>query len=190
MTEQGFANPVDDAQRIFRVLLTALSEPGRIVPAEPACVPPTGVDPAAAAIILALCDGDTPLWLSPGLEKMADFFRFHTGAPVVAHPGDALFALARGEERPQLDTLSPGLPDYPDRAATLVLAVDAIDEKDGWRLSGPGIEEQRMMIPRPLDVAFTREWQENHARFPLGVDVLFTARDRVAGLPRSTLLEG
>ena len=189
MAEQGFQNPVHDAQRIFRTLLTALSEPGRILPLEPCCAPPAGLDPAAAAVILALCDGDTPLWLSPCFADAADFFRFHTGAPIVADPGAALFALAGASERPSLSALFPGTADYPDRAATLVLAVDRIEGYRGWRLSGPGIPGQRMMLAGPLDAAFAEEWRQNRQRFPLGVDVLFTAGNQVAGLPRSTMME-
>ena len=189
MTEQGLANPVHDAQTIFRAMLTALSEPGRVLSLEPSCIPPAGLDAAAASVILALCDGDTPLWLSPRFSGAADFFRFHTGAPIVPNPRDALFALAKATERPRLSSLSPGTPDYPDHAATLVLTVDAIHSKKGWRLSGPGIPGQRAMLPAPPDDAFAAEWQENHRRFPLGVDVLFTAGDNIAGLPRSTMIE-
>ena len=190
MAEQGFQAPVFDAQRVFRTLLTALAEPGRVLPVETGCVPPPALDPVAAAIVLALCDGDTPLWLAPALAPAAAFIRFHTGAPIVTAPAEATFALAGAAQRPPLAALNPGTPEYPDRAATLILMVDEFDENAGWSLSGPGIDGRRRFLPRGIDSDFPGEWRASHKRFPLGVDVLFAARDRIAGLPRSTRLEG
>ena len=188
MTESGFAIPALSAQRVFRTVLSALAEPGRILALDPSCVPPRAVDPAAAAIILALCDADTPLWLSPAIAQAADFFRFHAGAPIVSAASDALFLLAPSLERPSLATLRAGTPDYPDHSATMILAVDRLCDH-GWRLSGPGIADTREFLPQPLDDGFAAEWQHNHAAYPLGIDVIFVARDRVAALPRSTRLE-
>lgn len=189
MVERGFAEPVFDAQRVFRVVLTAIAEPGRVLPLDPGCTPPGSIDPAAAAAVLALCDTDTPLWLSPAIADAGDFFGFHTGAPIAATAGDALFVLATAAERPPLASLCAGTVDYPDRSATLILAVQTIVGGDGWRLSGPGIADVRAVLPQPIDDRFADEWRQNHARFPLGIDVVLTARDHIAGLPRSTRLE-
>jgi alpha-D-ribose 1-methylphosphonate 5-triphosphate synthase subunit PhnH len=189
MAERGFLGPVFDAQRVFRTLLTALAEPGRVMRVEPACVPPPPFDPVAAAIVLALCDGDTPVWLAPHLAPAADFIRFHTGAPITPTLGLAQFVVADHDHRPPLSTLSQGTPEYPDRAATLILAVPGLEEGIGWRLSGPGIPDRRRVLPLGIDAGFAAEWQANEARFPLGVDIVFAAHDRLAGLPRSTRLE-
>lgn len=189
MVEQGFEQPVEAAQRVFRTLLTALSEPGRVLALAPCCVPPAGLDPAAMAAVLALCDGDTPLWLDEKARDAASFIRFHTGAPIVKAPGEALFLLAEARRRPSLSILLPGSAEYPDRSATLILAVDALQEGEGWRLSGPGIDRVRRLAVAGLDAGFAEEWHDNHRRFPLGIDVIFAARDAVAGLPRSTRLE-
>jgi alpha-D-ribose 1-methylphosphonate 5-triphosphate synthase subunit PhnH len=189
MAEHGFATPVFEAQRVFRTLLTVLAEPGRVLPLSTGCAPPNRIDPGAAAIVLALCDADTPLWLSPSMAAAGDYFRFHTGALIVARAGDAQFLLATAAEQPPLATLQAGTADYPDHSATLIVAVDALAEGSGWRLSGPGIPETRGFLARPVDQSFARQWRENHARFPLGVDLFFVARDCVAGLPRSVRLE-
>jgi alpha-D-ribose 1-methylphosphonate 5-triphosphate synthase subunit PhnH len=188
MTEQGLLDPVFDAQRIFRTVLTALSEPGHVLAIDPACASPDGIDPAAAAVALALCDADTPIWLAPSMAEAANFFRFHLGAPIVA-ACEALFLLARADERPKLADLCAGTPEYPDRSATLILSATHLDEGTGWQLAGPGIAGSRRFHAKPLDSDFPAEWQANHARFPQGVDILFTARDRIAGLPRSTRME-
>ena len=190
MAEHGFAAPGLDAQRVFRTLLTALAEPGRVMLLAPGCLPPEPLDPVAAAVVLALCDADTPLWLAPSFAAAADFLRFHTGAPVVPTPAAASFVVSDVAHRPPLAALDPGTPDYPDRAATLILAVAALEENAGWRLAGPGVPGRRAFRPRGVDDGFRAERQAQQARFPLGVDVVFCARDRLAGLPRSTRLEG
>lgn len=189
MDELGLEQPVTAAQRIFRTLLTALSEPGRVLDLPICCAPPEGLDPAAMAAVLALCDGDTPLWLDAAARAAAPYIRFHTGAPIVAGMGDALFLLAEARHRPPLALLRPGTPEYPDRSATLILAVEELREGEGWRLSGPGIAGARRLAVPDVDEGFAAEWRANHARFPLGVDIIFAARDRVAALPRSTRLE-
>jgi len=189
MGERGFDQPVLAAQQVFRALLRAMAEPGRVEALTPCCTPPAGVDPSAAAILLALVDADTPLWLDPALAHAADFFRFHTGAPIVAAPEAASFLLARARNRPAVSLLAAGSADYPDRSATLILAVDGFGDGP-WRLSGPGVATKRGFGVAGIDANFSGEWRENHARFPLGIDVFFAARDRIAGLPRSTVLEG
>jgi alpha-D-ribose 1-methylphosphonate 5-triphosphate synthase subunit PhnH len=189
MAERGFDQPVLAAQQVFRALLTALSEPGRVLDLAPACAPPAGLDPAAAAILLALADADTPVWLDAAWSPAADFVRFHTGAPLVAAPEAASFLLAEARHRPALAALEAGSAEYPDRSATLILAVDGF--ADGpWRLKGPGIAQTRGFGVAGIDASFAAEWRANHARFPQGVDVFFAARTAVAGLPRSTVLEG
>jgi alpha-D-ribose 1-methylphosphonate 5-triphosphate synthase subunit PhnH len=138
--------------------------------------------------VLTLCDSDTPLWLAPNLAAAASFIRFHTGAPIVTRPADAMFAVAGAAQRPPLAALNPGTPEYPDGAATLVLTVEALDGSVGWSVCGPGICGSRTFLPRGIDNDFAGEWRSKRADFPLGIDVLFAARSQVAALPRSTTL--
>ena len=46
-----------------------------------------------AALLLSLCDVDTPLWLSPEAHGAAAYLRFHCGAPITFEPAAAGFAL-------------------------------------------------------------------------------------------------
>ena len=87
----GFSDPVHDSQRVFRVLLDALSHPGKIVSVASA-VPGfdastafagASVPLAAYAALLTLADYVTPVW-QPELRVLGDALRFHTGAPLVA----------------------------------------------------------------------------------------------------------
>ena len=91
----GFAEPVTDAQSVFRTVMMALALPGQIktvplVPDAPAAMPP-----AMAAITLTLTDYETPVWLDDALAGDAavrQFLAFQTGAPLTTASEDAAFA--------------------------------------------------------------------------------------------------
>lgn len=196
----GFGQPVFDAQAVFRVVLSALARPG-IPRALPRLLdPPEPLTPELAALALALADGDAPLWLDPALAAspaVLRYLRFHTGAPIVADPAAAAFALIAGPAgSPRLDAFACGSDLYPDRSTTIVIAVEAIaalseGEVPGphaLALQGPGIETTVAFSATPLAVAFVDDLRANHARFPCGVDCLLVAPDRVLGIPRSSTI--
>ncbi len=181
----GFADPVHGAQGSFRTLLTALSEPGRILSLPGVEEPPPGLSPAMAAVALTLLDGDTPIWCDAKALEALPWLRFHCGAPLVDDLARAAFVLcATGAGAPPISAMASGEDDYPDRSATLVMEVEALSANHGWRLTGPGIETERMIQVDGLPSGFQEAWTANGAIFPRGVDVIFTCGDRVAGLPR------
>src|SRR3954447_6195559 len=79
MISPGFADPVGAAQTTFRAVLTALSEPGRIMTLDLALEAPPPLGLASAALALSLLDGDTPLWCDPAARAAVPSLRFHTG---------------------------------------------------------------------------------------------------------------
>ncbi|WP_043835838.1 phosphonate C-P lyase system protein PhnH [Muricoccus aerilatus] len=185
----GFADPVADAQSAFRAVLEAMARPGRVqrLPRPPA--PPAPLSPAAGAVLLALADAETPLWLDAGAE-VAEWAVFHAGCPLVEDAGAATFALATGTP-PALSSLDPGTDEEPQRAATLILQVASLAEGRGWRLTGPGIEREHRLQVEGVPNGFLAAWTASRARFPLGVDIILCAGDCVAALPRSiTIREG
>jgi alpha-D-ribose 1-methylphosphonate 5-triphosphate synthase subunit PhnH len=76
-----------------------------------------------------------------------------------------------------------GTPEYPDRSATLIVDLPALSAT-GARLTGPGIRDTAALsLPDPAAFA------ANGAGFPLGLDFILCAGDRLAGLPRTTRVE-
>lgn len=193
MLRAGFHDPVHEAQGVFRAVLDALARPGTIQAIAARLDPPAPLTPELAAIALALTDRETPVWLDPVLAaapEVAGYLRFHTGAPLTGDPLAAAFALVREPGRcPPLATFGQGTPAYPDTSTTLVLALDAIEAGEGLHLSGPGIRGSAKLALAPMPPGWPGDLRENHAGFPLGVDCLLTAPGRVAGLPRSTVVE-
>ena len=188
--EGGFQKPVFDAQTVFRAVMQAMAEPGTIHRGMALAKPPAPLTPEAAAVALALCDQDTPVWLDPALaaeEAVRAWLAFHTGAPLANTPADAHFAFSADPEHLiGLENFAQGSQEYPDRSATLVLQVSDLSGGEELTLKGPGIESVARLAPRPLPRHFIRQWAQNHARFPRGVDLILVSREGLAALPRST----
>jgi alpha-D-ribose 1-methylphosphonate 5-triphosphate synthase subunit PhnH len=188
----AFADPVHDAQAVFRQLMTALSEPGRSVELGSGLSPPGGLSSAATVTLLTLTDFETPLWLGAD-ERSGDtgrYLRFHCGVPLVDDPAHAVLAVLRGNAaEPLLLDFSAGLDAYPDQSATVIVEVEALAGGSPIRLTGPGLQTARTIAPAGLRAGFWAEVRANHARYPLGLDLILTSGSLAIGLPRSTLTE-
>lgn len=187
----GFKDPALDAQRVFRQLLQAMARPGQVLPLDRLPAPPRPLGAAAAAVALTLFDLDTPVWLSPELRGPAgDYLAFHTGAPRVEELGAAAFVLvADGRVLPDMSQLALGDPEYPERAATLIVQVERLRIGTGRRLRGPGILGHIDVAIEGLADAFWDALGLNRKRFPLGFDAFLVAGDGVMGLPRTVTLD-
>ena len=188
--EGGLADPVFGAQAIFRSLMGAFAEPGTAAEFGPLVSAPAPLVPAAAALLAALADGDTPIWMADpegAGRAAARWLRFQTGAPLAADPASACFALlSEGDDPAGWGRFAPGTPDYPDRAATLILPVRALAGGPPLHLAGPGIETSRHIAPAGLPTAFLPAMEANRARFPLGFDLVLVAGTAALALPRTT----
>jgi alpha-D-ribose 1-methylphosphonate 5-triphosphate synthase subunit PhnH len=189
----GFAEPVSDAQNVFRLVLDAMSHPGRIVELAAAILPAneSGLPDAAAALALTLLDFETPVWLDGAFARAADYLRFHCGAPLVSDPKASRFGFAGDlASLPALQQFDLGNIDFPDRSTTLVLSVPALDARPGLTLRGPGIKDRAALQVGGLTGAFWTQRAEIASLFPLGLDLVLSCGRRLAALPRTTIVEG
>lgn len=179
----GFTDAPVQSARAFREVLEALARPGTIRRVHGA-QPPEPLSIAAGVALLVLCDPTTGLHLAGAADCPAvrDWVTFHIGAPLVAAEA-ADFAVGTWEALHPVTRFRIGQPDYPDRSATLIVEMDRL-VNHGPALTGPGIE-----LATWLNLPETAAFRANRALFPLGFDTLFTAGDRIAGLPRSTRVE-
>ena len=188
----GFADPVHDGQGVFRRLLDAFAYPGRTVEFAADLDGPAPLAPATAAVLLALLDHDTPLFLSDSLDSPAvrDFVRFHAGTPLVARAEGATFAALQSSELLPLDRFEPGTDTYPDRSATIVVQVEALTGGAPTLWRGPGIADANAVSIAGLPAGVWTAWRANNALFPCGVDLVFTCGRAAIALPRSVRVEG
>ncbi len=184
----AFADPVLGAQRVFRAVLTAMSEPGRVHVLDERIDAPATLDPTSARLLLTLADYETPIWLPPSMgADAAAYIRFHCSAPIAGSIAEARFAVIDGAaSEPALAVFDAGNDRYPDRSATVIIACVGLSGGPLVTLVGPGIESDRIIAPRGLRAGFWDEVAANHARYPLGVDLVLVAGDAMLALPRTT----
>ncbi len=180
----GFIDAPKQSARAFRASLEAMSRPGTIWTVEGA-KPPAPLSIAAGVLILTLCDGTTPVHLGASVDVplVRDWITFHTGAPLVAAEM-ARFAAGTWADLSPVGRFAIGTPDYPDRSATLIVEMLELSQT-GPHLSGPGIAA-KAALSLPDIAAF----KANRMLFPQGFDTYLTCGNSLAGVPRSTIVEG
>lgn len=188
----GFGDPVADSQRVFRALLAAFAHPATLHDVPRCCDHPAVLEPAAAAVCLALLDYETPLWIDPRVETAAvrEFLRFHCGNSFATTPQAARFALldcAAGMR--SLDEFDCGDLEYPERSTTLLIQCRGFEAATAVACSGPGIRDRAHLAVNGVESEFWRQWRSNHQLFPRGVDLIFIHGSRIAALPRTTQVE-
>jgi len=179
----GFADAPIEAAHAFRAALNAMARPGRIETVSGA-TPPAPLSVAAGTLLLTLADPETPLYLAPShdLPELREWLTFHTGAPFTG-PEEAVFAVGGWSALQPLHRYRIGVPEYPDRSATLIVEMAELS-KDGATLSGPGIKDtETLRLPE------VEAFKKNALLFPLGLDFYFTAGNEIAALPRTTKVE-
>ncbi len=199
-----FNDPVLDAQAAFRQIMRALAEPGNLTDL-------SGIYPgkdqlssgmlnplsAAFVVALTLLDQDTPVWLSPVMSQgeLATNLRFHCDAPIVDAPKAASFAFLSLEELESLEPFNPGSETHPYQSGTLIVEVPGLASLPsqassyGMILSGPGIADSRKIAIDSIKPQQIHLLQQNHERFPLGCDFLFTCGSALMAISRSTDLQ-
>lgn len=181
----GFDDDVTQSQCVFRLALSAMSEPGTVYTVQN---PPQlkGLHPATYALCLTLLDSATPVWISPALDTPAlrANLAFHCGCPFVSDRKQAQFALLSASDLEQVSGFDPGSDRDPDQSCTIFAQLPALNGGQAGIWQGPGIDGQRK-VALPVPKAMLLERQASRS-FPKGLDFIFTAGDSLLALPRST----
>lgn len=185
---RAFADPILDAQRAFRLILTALSEPGTVQHLDADVMAPAALHAASAQLLLCLADHETPIWLAPSIgADAAAWLRFHCGARIVEEPKVAQFAVLDGGNADlSLASFNAGDERYPDKSATVIVQVASLEDGPPVSATGPGIRDAVTLAPAGVHGGFWDEVAANHASYPMGVDIVLVAGRSIIGLPRST----
>jgi alpha-D-ribose 1-methylphosphonate 5-triphosphate synthase subunit PhnH len=174
-------DPVHDTRETFRALVGALSRPGT--------VHETPTAPADHAVLATLVDHEVTL--STADEAVAAALD-RRGRLERAPPDEAAILHARGVPEWDVRTARRGSRIEPSGGATVVYRVDGLGPDAGAptrvRLSGPGVPGERALSVA-VPAAELRRLGEAQADYPRGVDAVFAADDRIAGLPRSVSME-
>lgn len=192
----GFGDIALGSQSVFRSVLAAFSYPGRSVAVVSDAEVPDSSRSASAAVLLALLDAQTPLWLSAGLvnTNAAAWLRFHTGCTLVDSPEQAQFVWAAHlDELPDASRLCAGTDASPEFSVTCIIDVASLStlaQDQAWELTGPGIKDKAYLTIEALAPSsrsrFLQQQQARQALFPRGVDIVLATAQGIVGLPRTT----
>lgn len=191
-----------ESQAVFRVLLDALSRPGR-PQALPAAV--ARRMPPALVPLLALADVEVAVAVSPGDDGWTDAVVVTTGARASDPRAADWVALLEPFDPALIAALRRGSATAPEAGARVSIAVADLQcgvgdgtgiERSPWvertvlRLRGPGVDGRTDVVIGGLHPAVAVALRAANAAFPAGIDAWFVAQDgRVVGLPRSTSIE-
>lgn len=177
-----------ESARIFRVILDAMAKPGTPQSLQSTSAAPVPLLANMDNVIKTLCDFQSALWLSPTFNTVAitRHLKFFTSAPIVSAEIEASFAVLTTQDLAgAVGLFNRGTHEYPDRSTTLLVQVKEMSNHD-VELSGPGLKNPIGFGVRDLGAPFWAEMIANHARYPLGIDVIFIGPEAIACCPRST----
>jgi alpha-D-ribose 1-methylphosphonate 5-triphosphate synthase subunit PhnH len=177
----------DNQQKQFRLLLEAMSRPGKCY--DIAAIPEHGS--VALSVLATLLDAEVSLADPHGLLCKDDWPMLQTRP---ASPDQADYILCDGDQvldvMPKLGTLKS-----PEQSATLIIVVKELGlPKTGQcvlnlKLTGPGVASDRLLSV----IGLHNEWLSNrldwNSSFPLGVDMIMIDSDRITAIPRTTKVE-
>jgi alpha-D-ribose 1-methylphosphonate 5-triphosphate synthase subunit PhnH len=187
-------DPVHGSQEVFRVLLEALANPGRILSLLPQAEEFAGEGRWLAPALTLLDKGAGFFW--DGDEGTGEEIRFLSGAPPVPLEEADFVFLSRGKMSPAealgiLSRVRAGTHRDPHDSTLLFVAAG---EGDGEQpetpvfLAGPGIPpEGRRLDLFPGEAAWSRARERRGFEYPCGVELVFLREDcSITALTRKT----
>lgn len=190
--------PCSDTQTLYRLLLDAVSRPGRRMSMPPADTPESTERLLLLETTACLIDHEVSYALTgPWPEPLRYEISLRTGAREVPCDTADFILVAGSHSEGAVLQAKRGTLSYPDLGATLVYCLDAQTAKPmpndtaaTVHLSGPGIKTPLTPEIAGLADEEYRLLSEINSEYPLGVDTFIMEGNRhVMAVPRSTHIE-
>jgi alpha-D-ribose 1-methylphosphonate 5-triphosphate synthase subunit PhnH len=180
---------VFDSQRVFRLILEAMSNPARIVDIGKYADKLHGDTPALLAAALTLLDNEVS-FNTCGNAGLADEIESLTlAANTPLESADFIFVSEQGALENAIESAKCGTLSDPHKSATVIIQND---ENTACRLtlSGPGINGQAE-IPAAQTVKDAIDLRDaRQDEYPQGIDLIFISKaGRLVAIPRLTRME-
>jgi alpha-D-ribose 1-methylphosphonate 5-triphosphate synthase subunit PhnH len=178
--KHGF-DTIHGAQEVFRILLDALANPGRVLQLRPYADQFAGPGRWLAPAVTLLDKGTGFYW--DGDRETGEEIRFLTGAPQVSlEEADFVFlgsgTAACSEAPGVLSQVKGGTHLDPHRSALLFIDPGTGNREEPVFLQGPGIPpEGRTIRLSPGEAAWCRARDERDFEYPCGVELVFLRED-------------
>lgn len=176
---------VKDSQKVFRRLLDAMANPGRVCEIGEQSAKLFGKNPNQLALAMTLLDGSVS-FCAPGNPELEEQIVLLTHAKKKeAAEADYLFAAARDGLGELIGQVREGTLEDPHTSATLILSVESTAADACVELSGPGVDGTlSMKVPAEVLHAISLRDQQEY-EFPKGTDDIFVLPgSRILCIPR------
>lgn len=181
---------VYDTQAAFRLLLEALSNPGRIVELGPLARKLGGAYAMPLTVAAVLLDNEVSFAVcgSPALaEKITELTLAKTAA---VRKADYIFVTENADWQEAVQAAKCGTLRDPHKSATVILCTADLQAGKLQRISGPGIKAVQEIIMCPELQAALDKRDEQEYEYPLGLDFfVLDQRGCLMGIPRKTRIE-
>jgi len=184
---------VFDAQTHYRILLDSMARPGKINLLKAASVSSReGINHASVLVAFTLLNADTSFCvLGSDRNDISRYLLINTSSHPVPYPTADFIFLSGNREGKEIGEVKTGTLPYPEEGATLVIDTEEISDHplDGsveFTLKGPGVEGEKKIYVRGLNMELPEAVKEQNLEFPLGIDMILTDKDhRLICIPRS-----
>ena len=195
ISKNAFSDKPADSQATFRHILTSMSEPG-VISTLTASGDFGNMPASMAAIGQTLADATTSIYLSPSLlvnNDTIDNIKFYIESSITDKKEKSDFAFINYDDLESsyksFDNFSQGNHEYPELSATIIVGVDSFEAGQKIKMTGPGIEVERIMQLGNVSSDFLEYLVNRAPKFPLGLDFIFTCGNKILCLPKTTKLE-
>lgn len=184
-------------QRTFRILLKAMSHPGKVFPLEK--MPSKN---GLMLILQTLLDGEVSFCLL-SREKgfLEEKIKSFTGSKETIIEEADFIIIPSGNSQGLINRAKRGTLEYPDRGATAIYCVNSIlphsyigltETNGGFNLSlkGPGINGEITVFLSGISKDEFYHLRKINSDYPLGIDAIFVdSASNIMCIPRSTVIE-
>jgi len=182
-----------DSQRIFRALLDAMANPGRIITLPDIRIEPPAANMYPLLVLMTLLDHEVSFSVLGGAQtQVTEYLKTNTGSKESRLENSDFILVYGGYSHGLIQRARVGTLEYPDESATVIYDTGSIGAGAGdllLELSGPGIADKRRIGASGIE---ENEIENVLAMrdYPLGLDLIFSDKaGRIVCIPRSTTVE-
>ena len=172
LTKKHSFDLVFDSQMIYRLILEATSNPGKIVSLQKYAAKLYGDDPVLLAVALTLLDNEVNFRVF-GNNSLSDEISSLTNAqPDESEAADFIFICDSNDLKLAIENAKYGTLNDPHKSAIVIIQNDNLPSRPAT-LSGPGIDgrSEHILTQTVTDAIMIRDTL--NFEYPLGIDFIF-----------------
>lgn len=187
LTRKHSFDAVFDGQAVFRLILSALSNPGRTVDVGAYAEKLYGSHPDMLAVAMTLLDNEVGFFCEN--DALSDeIARLTLSRRADMQSANFLFLLKASELEEGIACAACGTLTHPHRGATLIIRAGGA--ANAIALSGPGVDGEKTITVASAAITALRLRDEQHYEYPQGIDFLFISEGgELLAIPRTTRWE-